>query len=101
MARRNGSGQTIEADEPVALEPVVRAVTREIRTALVEAPIGELGPGYVSRYVEARFDERQSNALKGLVSGLRDSREMMANGREVKTNADAIKWLLEKLSESD
>jgi hypothetical protein len=38
-------------------------------------------------------------ALKSLLAGLRDGRMQMANGREVRTAAEAVKWMLEKMDE--
>lgn len=76
-------------------------ITHEVRTVLVEAPMGKPGTGYLSRHVEARLDVPQAESLKGLLAGLRDARAELANGREVLTAAEAVKWLLEKLSDSD
>lgn len=127
MARRNGESQAIlvgrpdaeipeyneseprrplsnlPAGSPVSI-PAVREVVREIRTAIIEAPIGEPGPGYTSMHVEVRFqatESHQAESLKRLAAGLRDTREVLRNGREVRTAADAVRWVLEKLSDSE
>lgn len=79
--------------------PQVTEVVREIRTAMIEAPLGEMGNGYLSRHVEARLDRTQAESMKKLTAGLRDTREQTRNGREVRTAADAVKWMLEKLTD--
>jgi hypothetical protein len=77
----------------------VETITREVRTVLIEVPMGEPGAGYLSQHVEARMNARQALALKSLLAGLRDGRMQMANGREVRTAAEAVKWMLEKMAE--
>lgn len=101
MARRNGGESLALAEEipGVALSaPQVTEIMREIRTAMIEAPLGEMGNGYLQRHVEARLDRTQAESMKRLTAGLRDTREQTRNGREVTTAADSVKWLLEKLT---
>jgi hypothetical protein len=107
MARRNGeSVDSVKANGTAVFivddNPApIRIVSRQITAAIVEAPLSEAGTGYVSQHVEVRFgqnESRQAETLKRLVDGLRDTREKLANGRDVKTTADAVRWLLEKLS---
>jgi hypothetical protein len=90
---------TLPAGTPVAPPAAkVETITREVRTVLIEVPMGEPGAGYLSQHVEARMDARQALALKSLLAGLRDGRMEMASGREVRTAAEAVKWILEKLA---
>ena len=98
VVEQHGTG-TVEIERPTApKDAVVETVMHRVRMALIEAPMGEAGNGYVSTHVEARLDQTQAKSLKSLVAGLVDGRNQTANGREVRTTADAVKWVLEKLA---
>ena len=98
---------TLPTSSPTAMTGAIETiaqtetVAREIRAASIKAPMGEIGSGYVSDHVEARLGPQQAKSMKSLVAGLIDVREKLENGREVRTSADAVRWMLEKLSDSD
>jgi hypothetical protein len=54
--------------------------------------------GYVSRRFEAHLTDQQAKALRSLRNGLHERHEKLANGHHVDTVADAVRWILERLS---
>ena len=102
MARRSsGEGLALAEELPgVALtQPQVQEIVREIRTAMIEAPLGEIGNGFVQRHIQAQLNRKEAETLKALTHGLRDTREATGDGRQVLTGAHALKWLLGKLAQ--
>jgi hypothetical protein len=84
----------IEADSP---PPPVIVIERRIETVTLSVPLGEIGMGYMPSHVEFWMKPPQAEALQRLVVALRDKRITTAEGREVRTAADAVRWLLEKI----
>lgn len=67
----------------------------------IEVPLGPLDKGFLSRHVEARLTtETQRTAMRRLTNGLRQAGEKLADGKPVKTHADAVRWLLEQVVSS-
>lgn len=84
--------------EPVEEKPA------EIATVLVECPLAELsGDGYFANpdqgHVQAQLDRHQALTLNRLLKGLDDTGARLANTKRVGSRADAVRWLLEQLSE--
>jgi hypothetical protein len=84
------------------IEPVgqVATVTREIRTVVVEVPLAEPPSGHIPKTIEfasLALKPHQGVALRRFVEGLMLRGATLRNGREVKFNADAIKWFLEQV----
>lgn len=75
----------------------VAVVQRRIETVAVSMPLGEIGPGYRSTHVQAFLDTAQAETMQRLVVGLRDRRATTANHREIRSAADAVRWLLEQM----
>lgn len=76
----------------------VKIVERRIEAVVIEAPLGEIGPGHRSRHVQLWLNTQQAETMQRLVVGLRDKREVTVNGKEVRSAADTIRWLLEALA---
>lgn len=89
------SNEPAEAAESAGATNTSEAV--EPQSATVEIPLGELHDGYLSNHVEARLDDKQRRNMRRMLHGLRQRGTVMANGRFVETNADAIRWMLEQL----
>ncbi len=70
----------------------------------ITCPLAELcGDGHFANpqagHVAARLDSRQATALNRIFRGLDDTGARMGNGKRVFSRADAVRWLLEQLSE--
>lgn len=78
-------------------EKPVAVIQRRIQTAIVRVPLGEIGPGYRSRHIETYLTPDQTETMQRLVVALRDRRTTTANGREIRSAADAVRWLLEQI----
>lgn len=76
----------------------VAVVERRIETVVVEIPLGEIGNGHRPNHVEAWLKPAQAEALQRLVVALRDKRAVSDDGREIRTSADAMRWLLERVA---
>jgi len=88
------------ASPPPAADPVrpVEVVQLQIETIRVEVPLGMPGPGYRSSHVEAKLKPPQAETMQRLVVALRDRRAVTLEGREVRTPADAVRWLLDRIA---
>lgn len=70
----------------------------------IEIPIGPVPPTgdgapYLTNHVEAgKLTQRQRVGLSRLVNGLDQAGCRLTDGRRVVTSADAVRWLLERLS---
>ncbi len=77
-------------------EPTTKSVS-------LTAPVAELADGHGSNpqsgHVAARLDRRQAVALNRLFHGLDQAGVRMANGKRVFSRADAVRWLMEQLTE--
>ena len=86
------------AKQPPKAKPV-HVIERRIETVMLAVPLGEIGNGHRQSHVEAWLKPTQAETMQRLLLALRDKRETNANGREVKTAADAFRWLLEQMAE--
>ena len=84
----------IEADSPPL--PVV-VVERRIETVTIAVPLGEIGPGHMPAHIQTWLQPPQAETMQRLVVALRDKRTTMTDGREVRTAADVVRWLLERI----
>lgn len=91
--------EPIAAAQPAA--PIRRppeVIELKIETIRVEVPLGTLGTGYRSSHVEAKLKPPQAETMQRLVVALRDQRAVTLEGREVRTPADAVRWLLDRIA---
>lgn len=87
--------------ETPVIEKVPLAIAQPLPEKIViEAPMGGLDEGYLSRHVQVQLNGHQRETLRRLVNGLRDSDERLADGKAIESNADAVKWILEQLAEN-
>jgi hypothetical protein len=64
----------------------------------IEIPVADFPADcYLSRHVQAQLDATQRIGLRRLSAGLAATDARLKNGRPVKSKADAIRWLLERL----
>lgn len=85
-------------DPPTPHPLPVAVIERRIETVTIAIPLGEIGPGHTPQHVEAWLKPHQSSALQELVVALRDKRATMGDRREIRTAADAIRWMLEQIA---
>lgn len=90
----------VDTSEEVSVAQV-QTITREIQSVVVEVPLGELGSGYMSRdlrtHLNSQLTRDQSRGMARLVTGLRMIAATIEGGKSVKSNADAIRWVLEQI----
>jgi hypothetical protein len=84
-------------EPPMPAAKPVAVLERRVETMELAVPLGEIGPGYCSPHVQVFLDASQAETMQRLVVGLRDRRETTTNGREVRSAADAVRWLLEQI----
>lgn len=77
----------------------VKVLQRRIETVTVAVHLGEIGNGYRAEHVEARLKNTQRETMQRILVALRDKRATTADGREVRSAADAFRWLLEQIAE--
>lgn len=90
--------RVVKEDKP---EVSTQTIVRDVDEVVIGVPLGELGNGYLSRHVEARLTVQQATAMQRVTLGLRDRRAVMGDGKEVRTQADAVRWMLEAISAGD
>ena len=72
----------------------------QLATVTIEFPIVDLNPEhYQARHVEVQLDGRQRASLSRLRAGLESGHLKLANGKPVWSNADAVRWLIEQVSD--
>jgi hypothetical protein len=84
---------------PVETQPPkpVAVLQRRIETVLIKVPLGESVPGYREDHINMFIkDLRHMETMHRIKLALRDRRETTADGREVRSAADAVRWLLEQ-----
>ena len=65
----------------------------------LQVPYGMIDHGYEARRVDVQsLTQVQRRNLKAITNGLVAQGSKLTDGRTVKTNQDAIKWILESLS---
>lgn len=69
-----------------------------VSTVKITIEVAEYGKrDHVSRHVEAQLDGDQAAALKRAFVGLDEAGARLANGRRITSNADVIRYLLERI----
>ena len=68
------------------------------QSIMISVPVAPVPPGvYLSSHVEVqRLTQGQRTALRIMCEGLDRARGCLANGKRVRTNADVVRWLLER-----
>ena len=85
-------------DPPTPHPHPVAVLERRIETVTIAVPLGEIGPGHTPQHVQTWLKPHQAAALQELVVALRDKRATMGDRREIRTAADAIRWMLEQIA---
>jgi len=105
--KRSIKMQPVEAkDEATATEtpPAMEEVNViGLATAIVEVPLGEVGEKeYLSNHVEARLTTNEQRVnWKRLCRGLQQQGATTKDGRAVQRPGQVVRWILERISESD
>lgn len=75
-------------------------ITSSVLVRSINVPILESTfDGYFSNRVDLRLDSNQTKVLKSVFYGLQNRYAKLANGKEVSNAQDALKWLIENISE--
>jgi hypothetical protein len=69
-------------------------IKMEVKT--IGLPVAEPPPGYRTNHLDLHLTQTQADHLAKLLSGLRKSNALLANGRYVNTPPDVIRWVLER-----
>ena len=89
--------ETIENQPPA---PPVQIIERRIETVMVEIPLGETPHRFQTIHIgEALVYGEHAQTWARLRQGLRDKGSRTADGREVKSAPDILRWLLEQFAE--
>jgi len=97
-------------------EPVIDETTEPIETAdeappqyveqaelvQIQVPLGAVPPDvYIGRHVEVRLTHDQARVLRSLWYGLQVEGATLAGGKSIDSNADVIRWLLERIAAAE
>jgi len=85
---------------PIEQEPPakpVKIVERRIEIATIEVPLGEPPHPFSEIHVEGWLRGPTANTFARLRQALKDKGARSQNGREVKTNPDILRWLMEQI----
>ena len=87
-------------DIPNGYTPETRTILT--RTRIVEVPLVAAPPdAYRARHVDLQLSQPQRKALKETTLGLIAAEKRLANGREIRSNADAIRFILEAIGSEE
>jgi len=91
--------------EPPALEPgeqppalPVRVIERRIEIVTVPIPLGEPPHRFDQIHIEGWLRRDDAHIFARLRQALRDQGARTGDGREVKTNPDILRWLMEQFA---
>ena len=84
-------------DEPPA--PPVQVIERRIETVIVEIPLGEPPHRFQTIHLEALLYGEHAQTWARLRQALRDKDAWTADGKEVRSGPDILRWLLEQFAE--
>jgi hypothetical protein len=103
----------VEASEPPPVAAAVEPAAPKVEPAALEVrdfafpqviPLGLFHVEertYISEHVEARFNmQHQKLAMRKLLLGLKARGARTRDGRLVETNADCVRWLMDRLAEA-
>ena len=77
--------------------PPVQVIERRIETVTVKIPLGEPPHRFDQVHIEGWLRREPAHTFARLRQALRDQGAKTKDGREVKTNPDIIRWLMEQL----
>lgn len=86
--------KSIEEESPT---PPVQVIERRIETVTIEVPLGEPPHRFEEIHIEGRLIRDDAHTFARLRQALRDQNARTADGREVRTNPDILRWLMEKI----
>ena len=86
----------VPIEEPIE-EPAVPIRDRVVTVPLFDGPL----TGYVSRHADARLHHSQARTMRRLWLALDERGERLANGKRIHSQADALRWLLERVGGGD
>ena len=70
-------------------------------TVTIEIPVGPVRPNdYLTEHVEVQLGPTEKRGLRRLVEGVLRMSPLLANGRKVASNPDAIRYLLQLIDEA-
>lgn len=83
-------------EEPPA--PPVQVIERRIETVTIEVPLGEPPHRFDQIHIEGWLRGDAAHTFARLRQALRDQGARTADGREVRTNPDILRWIMEQLA---
>ncbi len=83
----------IEEESPA---PPVQVIERRIETVTVEIPLGEPPHRFQNIHLEALLYGEHAQTWARLRQALRDKDARTADGRDVRSGPDILRWLLEQ-----
>ncbi len=97
---QNSKPKLIE-EEPKPIEeeppaPPVQVIERRIETVAVEIPLGEPPHRFQTIHLEALLYGEHAQTFARLRQALRDKDARTADGREVRSGPDIVRWLMER-----
>ena len=87
-----------EPIEPAPPSPPVQVIERRIELVTVEIPLGEPPHRFDQVHIEGWLKRDAAHTFARLRQALRDQDAKTQDGREVKTNPDIIRWLMEQFA---
>ena len=90
-------GQERSVPEVAAPSPPVQVIERRIETVTVKIPLGEPPHRFDQLHIEGWLRRDAAHTFARLRQALRDQGAKTADGREVKTNPDIMRWLMEQI----
>ena len=83
-------------EEPPALP--VQVIERRIETVTIKVPLGEPPHRFDQIHIEVLLHRDDAHTFARLRQALRDQDARTADGREVRSGPDIIRWLMEQLA---
>ncbi len=82
------------------LPPAVRPVTLQLPLGALDADAYR-GRGLQDKHCEARLDRPQADTLRRVFNGLDATGARLRNGKRIASNADVVRWILERVAEGE
>jgi hypothetical protein len=79
--------------------PKVKNQTPDPESMLIEVPLADVLPATWGLHINTHLTLNQSHALRRLTSALDQRLSRLANGRRIVNSTDAVKYLLERISD--
>ena len=90
-------GQERSVPEVAAPSPPVQVIERRIETVTVKIPLGEPPHRFDQLHIEGWLRRDEAHTFARLRQALWDQGARTAEGREVKSSADILRWLMEQI----